>query len=248
MVRRAEFVAAGITAATIARMEQRGEVVRVGRGLYQQPDRPVDANHDLALAAKLVPGGVVCLVSALAFHELTDTIPARVWLAIGSRDRKPAVDRPRLQTVRFSDAMLYTGFERHSSMASRFPSPHRPEPWSTCFAIGTAGRRFKSSPGLNLALEGLREVLRQRKATPAELARVAEKLGIWKVMRPYLEAMTAMRKPVNIAASLRARLLKLSQTRDQPFQILLTRFVLERLLYRLSLTPTAIASCSKARC
>lgn len=192
LVRRAEFIAAGITASTIARMEQRGEVVRVGRGLYQKPDRPVDANHELALAAKLVPDGVICLVSALAFHELTDTIPARVWLAIGSKHREPAVERPRLQTVRFSDAMLQTGFERHVIDGVKVPITTPARTVVDLFRYrAPAGRRYKSSPGLNLALEGLREVLRQRKATPAELARVAEKVGIWKVMRPYLEAMTA---------------------------------------------------------
>lgn len=54
----------------------------------------------------------------------------------------------------------------------------------------TAGRRFQKSPGLNLALEGLRQALRQRKATPGEIARYANEAGIWKVVQPYLEAMT----------------------------------------------------------
>src|SRR5262245_10240338 len=87
IARLSEFIAAGITSATIARMEKRGQLLQLGRGLYQLPDTELDANHSLAEAAKRVPRGVVCLASALAFHDLTDTIPSRVWMAIGSRDR-----------------------------------------------------------------------------------------------------------------------------------------------------------------
>ena len=192
MVRLAEFAAAGITAATIARMEKEGEVERIARGLYRIPDAPADAHHDLAVAARLVPHGVACLVSALAFHELTDTIPSRVWMAIGSKDRKPVVAQPALQFVRFRPEQLQSGVAHHviEGVDVRITTPAR-----TVVDLfryrASAGRRFQKSPGINLALEGLREALRQRKAMPAEIAAIAEKLGVWKAMRPYLEAMTA---------------------------------------------------------
>ena len=83
IARLAELRAAGVTAATVSRMERDGEVVRLARGLYQLPDALLDANHSLAEAAKRLPRGVVCLVSALAFHGLTDQLPKRVWMAIG---------------------------------------------------------------------------------------------------------------------------------------------------------------------
>jgi len=192
MVRLSEFVAAGVTAATISRMEKRGEVVRLGRGLYQLPDTAVDANHELALAVKMVPSGVICLVSALAFHELTDTIPARVWIAIGPKDRKPTVLRPALQVVRFSAETIHEGVERHIIDGVNVPITNPAKTVVDLFRYrARAGRRYQKSPGLNPALEGLKEVLRQRKATPSEIAKAAEAAGIWKVMRPYLEAMTA---------------------------------------------------------
>lgn len=192
LVRLSEFAAAGITTATISRMEKRGDVVRVGRGIYQLPDRPVDANHDLAVAAKLVPGGVICLVSALAFHELTDTIPPRVWVAIGPKDRKPAVAQPPLQIVRFATAMLTRDVERHRIDGVAVPITMPARTVVDLFRYrASAGRRYQKSPGLNLALEGLREVLRTRKATPADIGRLAEELGVWKAMRPYVEALTS---------------------------------------------------------
>ncbi len=145
MVRLAEFGAAGITAATIVRMEKAGEVDRIGRGLYRLAGQSADANHDLALVAKLVPGSVVCLVSALAFHELTDTIPSRIWIAIGSKDRKPVVTQPALQIVRFAPEMLRTGI---ALMPGGAPRHHARR--------GAGGR-----------VGGLREVARSRQATPA---------------------------------------------------------------------------------
>ena len=78
MTRLAEFGQAGITATTVSRMEQAGEVVRLARGLYQLPDAARDPHQSLAEVARLVPKGVICLASALAFHGLTDQMPPKV--------------------------------------------------------------------------------------------------------------------------------------------------------------------------
>jgi len=75
MARLFEITKEGITAATVSRMREKGLILHLSRGLYQLPDAAVDTNHSLAEAAKLVPNGVVCLVSALAYHEPTDGIP-----------------------------------------------------------------------------------------------------------------------------------------------------------------------------
>ena len=69
---------AGITATTVSRKERAGEVLRLARGLYQLPDAALDAQQSLAEAARLVPKGVICLASALAFHGLTDQMPPKV--------------------------------------------------------------------------------------------------------------------------------------------------------------------------
>jgi predicted transcriptional regulator of viral defense system len=192
MARLSELTRVGITAATLARMRQKGLILRLSRGLYQLPDVGGGANHALAVAAKLVPKGVVCLVSALAFHELTDTMPRNVWMAIGPKDRRPAVTRPPLQIVRFRDKMLYAGIEAHHIEGVTVRIYNVPKSVVDLFRYRqSAGRRYKKSPGLNLALEGLREALRQRKATPAEIAEYASHAGIWKVVEPYLHAMTA---------------------------------------------------------
>jgi predicted transcriptional regulator of viral defense system len=92
IARLVELRDAGVTAATMSRMERNGEVLRLARGLYQLSDAPLDTNHSLAEAAKRIPKGVVCLVSALAFHGLTDQLPKQVWLAIGQKNWAPKPD------------------------------------------------------------------------------------------------------------------------------------------------------------
>jgi predicted transcriptional regulator of viral defense system len=192
MVRLSEFTKAGVTAATVSRMKEKGLITQLGRGLYQLSGGSLDAHHTLAEAAKHIPRGVVCLVSALAFHDLTDTIPSRVWMAIGPKDRHSLVTRPPLQLVRFKPELLRAGVETHriEGVPVNITSPAK-----TVVDLfryrQRAGVRYRHSPGLNLAIEGLREALRTRKATPAEIAAYAIDAGIWTVMRPYMEAMTA---------------------------------------------------------
>jgi len=192
MARLSELAEAGVTGATVGRMKQKGLIRQLSRGLYQLSDASPDANHSLAQAAKRVPKGVVCLVSALAFHELTDTIPSRIWMAIGPKEWRPLVTHPPLQFVRFNDKMLRSGVDEHhiEGVTVRIFNPAK-----TVVDLfryrQSAGRRYQKSPGVSLAIEGLREALRQRRTTPAEIARYAAEGGVWKVIQPYLEAMTA---------------------------------------------------------
>jgi len=192
MMRLSEFIREGITAATISRMEQKGFLNQLGRGLYQLPDAPLDADHALAVAAKLVPNGVICLDSALAFHELTDRIPPAVWVAIGSRDWRPTIAQPRIQIVRFGPKVFGKGIEDHmiESIAVRIYSPAK-----TIVDLfkNVAHQKAVSKPasGFAQATQGMKEALRLRKATPAEIARFAVAAGIWeKVVQPRLEALT----------------------------------------------------------
>ena len=184
MARLAELMAAGITAATLSRMVEDGEVVRLARGLYQLADAQVDANHELATASKQVPKGVVCLVSALAFHGLTDQLPRRVWMAIGRKDWAPTQKAKQLRIVRFTGTLLSEAVETHRIEGVPVRIFGVAKTVADCF-------RHRRSVGLTVALEGLQEALRQRKATPAEIARFAQSGGVGTVVRPYLEALTA---------------------------------------------------------
>jgi predicted transcriptional regulator of viral defense system len=106
LTRMADFVQAGITATTISRMKQAGEVTRLARGLYQPPKATLDVQQSLAEVSRLVPKGVICLASALAFHGLTDQMPPKVWIAIGRKDWRPRLTYPPIRIARFSDELL----------------------------------------------------------------------------------------------------------------------------------------------
>ena len=108
-MRRIELSDAGVHPETLARMLEDCILTRVTRGLYQLADAEVTAPHDLAEVAKLVPKGVICLVSALQFHDLTLQTPGRVWLAIGPKARKPKIDYPPTRIVRFGPRSLSLG-------------------------------------------------------------------------------------------------------------------------------------------
>tara|TARA_R110000772_G_scaffold240536_1_gene352777 strand:+ start:7594 stop:8211 length:618 start_codon:yes stop_codon:yes gene_type:complete len=183
ILRLAELRSAGVTAATIGRMEKDGEVIRLARGLYQLPDAVLDANHSLAEAAKRIPKGVICLVSALAFHGLTDQLPKKVWMAIGRNDWTPKLSDVPVRVLRFSDNYISESVETHRIEDVSVKVFGVAKTVADCF-------RHRSKVGLSVALEGLQESLRQRKATPAEIAKAADTGGVATVIRPYLEALT----------------------------------------------------------
>ena len=130
-MRRIELSDAGIHPETLARMLRDRTLTRVTRGLYQLADAEVTASHDLVEVAKLVPKGVICLVSALQFHDLTLQIPGRVWLAIGPKARKPKIDYPRP--------------ESYGSDRNRFASAFKPTPSTACRCLSSIQPRQSST-------------------------------------------------------------------------------------------------------
>jgi predicted transcriptional regulator of viral defense system len=184
IARLTELRAAGVTAATLSRMERDGEVLRLSRGLYQLADAPLDVHHNLAAAAKRVPKGVICLVSALAFHGLTDQVPRQVWLAIGQKDWSPKPDGTPVRLVRFTDRLLAESVETHIVDGVFVKVFGVDKTIADCF-------RYRNKIGLSVAIQGLQEALRQRKATPSDIFRQAERGTVATVIRPYIEALTA---------------------------------------------------------
>lgn len=184
MARLADLRAAGVTAATMTRMANDGEVVRLARGLYQLADAELHAQHSLAEAAARVPKGIICLTSALAFHGLTDQLPRKVWIAIGVNEWAPESFSPPLRIVRMTNALLGDGVETHTIEGVRVKMFSITRTIADCF-------RHRRSAGLSIAPEGLQEALRQRKLTLATMSRQAMKSGVATVVRPYLEALTA---------------------------------------------------------
>lgn len=184
MLRLRDFIAEKIEPETVARLVRDGQVIRPARGLYQLPDAPVDAAHSLAEAALLVPKGIVCLISALQFHGLTLQMPSAVWMAIERTAWKPNISYPPLRFVRFSGWAMTEGVERYPIESGKVRITNSARTIVDCF-------RYRNKVGIDLAMEGLRQGIRQRKCTPDQLWRYAKKARVWTVMRPYVETVVA---------------------------------------------------------
>lgn len=177
-----DLATCGIRRDRLASLVREGLLDRVGRGLYMLPDTEVTEHHSLAEASKRVPHGIVCLLSALCYHEIGTQNPYEVWMAIGRTTRVLKTDGVATRILRFSGRALEYGVEEHEidGVTVRVYSPAKAV--SDCF-------KYRNKTGLDVALEALRECWRERKVTMNELWKAAEVCRVARVMRPYLESL-----------------------------------------------------------
>ena len=183
IIRPRDVEAEGIPREYLYRLCADGVLTRVGRGLYALPDTLKSEAITLAEVAKRVPNAVVCLLSALQFHDITTQVPHRIWIAIENKRWEPKFDYPPIELVRLTGRAFSFGVEEHE--VDRVPvkvySPAKTV--ADCF-------KFRNKIGLDVALEALRETWRSRKATMDELWEAAKVCRVANIMRPYLEAIT----------------------------------------------------------
>jgi len=182
MLRTREALRAGIHPHTLYSLRDAGKLERVTRGVYRLADIPPLGNPDLVTVAKRVPAGVVCLISALAFHDLTTQIPHEVHLALPRGAEKPRLKFPPIRTYRFSGEAFTEGVETHEldGVGVRIYSPEKT--LADCF-------KFRNRIGLDTILEAVRFYRERKRVKVDELMRYAEICRVKNVIRPYLEAL-----------------------------------------------------------
>lgn len=183
LIRPRDLAPLGIPRVTLTRAVRRGQLERIGRGLYGLPGRPVSAHGVLAEVASRVPKGVVCLLSALRFHGLTTQAPFEVWLAIENKAVAPKLDYPPLRIVRFSGAAFTEGVEEHVVDGVKVRVTGVAKTVADCF-------KYRNKIGLDVALEALREAWRGKRMTSDDLWRYAKVCRVANVMRPYMDSLT----------------------------------------------------------
>ncbi|WP_306549128.1 type IV toxin-antitoxin system AbiEi family antitoxin domain-containing protein [Desulfobulbus sp.] len=174
----------GIPRITLLRLYQRGLVKKVARGLYRLPDAQVSEHHSLAEAIKMVPKGVICLFSALRFHNLTTQAPHEIWMAIDRKTRLPVNKTLPIRFVRFSGPALIEGINSHIIDGIPVAIYQPAKTVADCF-------KYRNKIGLDVALEALKDCLRNGRCEADTLWRFAKACRVSNVMRPYLEAMNA---------------------------------------------------------
>jgi len=182
LLRPRDLEAQGISGVYLNKLHAEGVLDRPTRGVYVLASAEPTENRSLAQACKRVPGGVVCLLSALQFHELTTQAPFEVWMAIAENARRPRIDYPPLRIVRFSPAPLDYGVKTHriEGVPVKIYTPAKTV--ADCF-------KYRNKLGKDVALEALRDCWQQRQATMDELWRAAQVCRMTNVMRPYLETL-----------------------------------------------------------
>jgi predicted transcriptional regulator of viral defense system len=184
VLRTRDVDSAGASRALLASLTDEGKLLKLGRGLYALPDRPASAYDSFAEVAARSEHGVLCLLSALRFHDLTTQQSSDVWLAIPHKAHAPRFDYPPLRIVRMSGASMTEGVETVDVAGTQVRVFGVAKTVADCF-------KYRNKIGLDVALEALREAWNDKRATMDELWRYAEICRVANVMRPYLEAVGA---------------------------------------------------------
>jgi predicted transcriptional regulator of viral defense system len=182
LIRPRDLAPHGIPRIYLSRAVRRGQLERVGRGLYGLPNRDISAHGTLAEVARRVPKGVVCLLTALRFHDLTTQSPFQVWLAIDNKASTPKLDYPALRIVRFSGVALTEGVEEHIVDGVTVRVTNIAKTVADCF-------KYRNKIGLDVAMEALREAWHGKRITSDDIWRYAKVCRVTNVMRPYLESL-----------------------------------------------------------
>ena len=172
----------GISHRRLQGLVSRGIAENFGNGLYRLTEVPATELETIAMVAAAIPNSVVCLLTALHFHDIGTQSPHETWIALDRKARKPAHHRTRLRIVRFSGPMLTYGVLHRTALGVPFRITSPARTVVDCF-------RYRNKFGIDVALEALDDVLRSRTATVDEIMRAAEFCRARTVLRTYLRAL-----------------------------------------------------------
>jgi predicted transcriptional regulator of viral defense system len=173
---------AGIHPQVLSVLKNRGQLELISRGIYRLTELPPTTNPDLEIVASRIPNGVICLVSALAFHEITTQIPHEVSIALKYGAETPRIDYPPISVHRFSGKAFEMGIEEHKldGYTIRIYSPEKTI--ADCF-------KFRNKIGMDIILEALKIYKKRNYFKIDKLLKYAKIDRIEKIITPYIEAM-----------------------------------------------------------
>lgn len=181
MIRVRDAVKEGIHPENLRRLCKKGLLVKMARGIYIPADSEISQNVGLAQISKRVPNGVICLLSALQFHDIGSQSPFEVWVAIDQKAAAPRIDYPPIRIVRFSGKALSEGIEIHQIEGVEVEIYNKAKTIADCF-------KFRNKIGLDIALEALKDSRQRKLCTNDEIWKYAKLCRVSNVMKPYLEA------------------------------------------------------------
>ena len=180
----ADVRAHGWSPQLLIKLQQSGKLQRVTRGLYSLPDSEVTEHQSLAEVCRRAPKAVICLLSALQFHEIGTQLPFEVWIALPEATQTPALAYPSLRIARLRGEAYTEGIETVVEHGSPIRVYSLAKTITDCF-------KFRHKVGLDVALEALKDAWQQRKLDMDEVTHFAKINRVATVMQPYLEAVVA---------------------------------------------------------
>lgn len=153
----------------------------VSRGIYRWADMPSTSDPDLVAVSLRYPKAVLCLISALAFHEITTEIPAAVYVALPRDTREPQIDYPPLSVHRFSGDAFSEGVEVHEMDGVTVKVYCVEKTLADCF-------KYRNKIGMDVVLEALKLYRERNRFDANKLLHYARVCRVEKIMKPYLEA------------------------------------------------------------
>ncbi len=180
-VRTMDAIRAGIHPRTLYQLRDTGELEMLSRGVYHLAAQDQISDPDLVIVAKRIPQAIICLVSALAYHEITTQIPHSISIALPKGAETPRVDYPPISVHRFSEAALKEGVEKHQvdGVSINIYCPEKT--LADCF-------KFRNKLGMDIVLEALKLYKARKNFNLNKLIKYAKVCRVEKIMRPYLEA------------------------------------------------------------
>ncbi len=171
----------GITRYMLYSLRDRGVIEQVSRGIYRLVELPPISNPDLVTVSLRFPNAVICLISALAYHDITTQIPHAVSVAVPRRSRRPSLTYPPVHAHRFSHEAYKAGIVDHLIDETHVKIYSPEKTLADCF-------KFRNRIGIDVALEALKLYKARKKFNSIQLLKFAGICRVEKVMRPYLEA------------------------------------------------------------
>lgn len=182
VLRTSEALAQGIEERTLYAMRDEGLIEPLSRGVYHLAAMPLPAYPDVAAVFRRTPGAVLCLVSALAYHEIGTQIPTAVQIALPPGVKAPRIEYPRIERFTMGGDSISAGVDEHLVGGTTVRVFNVAKTVADCF-------KFRNRIGQSVAVEALQEAVGRRRASSAEIMRYASVDRVQNVVRPYLEAL-----------------------------------------------------------
>ena len=182
ILRFSQALEAGFLRKHLKTLLEAGQIEKIGRGIYLLKNGPSLSNPDLVTVALQAPKGIICLISALYYHQATDEVPHSVYVAIPRGTRASKIDYPPVQYFRYTPKVWESGIETHSIDRHPVKIYSLAKTVADCF-------KYRNKIGLDVALQALKIAISEKKTKPTEIMRFAKICRVDKVIRPYVEAL-----------------------------------------------------------